>query len=231
MQKIRYLLTLMLCIPLLVNAKDVYEAHNGDTINATISLNNLTRIEILNQKIVKDYSSANVSKSITKPFGQVYLVPNTQSSFNLYVVSDTGNTYNLRLTPSTIATGDSIVIKPIDSVKKQNNKSKILVQSDYIREINYLLQIMYLDKQDDSIFNVQQLNQPISTYKDLDSVILSEYDNTNIKGSILLVKNTSKSKMLLKEAQFYLPHTLAIAIENPELNVNDFTRIFIIQKD
>lgn len=222
---------LALClIPLLATAKSVYEANNGDTINATIALNNLTRIEILNQKIVKDYSSANVSKSITKPLGQVYLVPNTQTSFNLYVVSDSGNTYNLRLTPTKNASGDSIVIKPIDAPNVKKN-GKLFAQSDYLRNINYLIQIMYLNKSDDSIFNVQQLNQAATTYKNLDTVILSQYDNTDIKGSMLLVKNTSKSKIRLQESQFYLPNTLAIAIENPELKVNDFTRIFIIQKD
>ena len=81
-------------------AKTIYEAQNGDTVNATISANDLTRIEISGQKIIKDFSSANVSKRITKPLGQIYLVPNLNTTFNLYIVSDIGNTYNLHLTPS-----------------------------------------------------------------------------------------------------------------------------------
>ena len=115
MAKLIIRLLVLSCLTGMACAKEVYEAGNGDTITATISSNNLTRIEIEGQKIVKDFSAADLSKKITKPLGQVYLIPNTKATFNLYIVSDTGNTYNLKLTPSKNAHGDSIVIKPADS--------------------------------------------------------------------------------------------------------------------
>ena len=49
------LLPIFCLISLSVFAKEVFIADNGDTISATISNKNLTRIEIDGQKIIKDY--------------------------------------------------------------------------------------------------------------------------------------------------------------------------------
>ncbi len=221
---------LMLClISLGVSAKEVYTADNGDTISATISNKNLTRIEIEGQKIIKDYSSAAVTKKITKPLGQVYLVPNQEASFNLYIVSDNGNTYNLHLTPSKKAVGDSILIKPILKTKSSVSSLSFSSQS-YVRNINYLMQLMYLNTDADGNYNVTPENQAFATYDGLDSVLYKSYSNDALIGQVLLVKNVSKDKLLLSEGQFFSDHTLAIAIEEPELKVNDFTRIFIIKE-
>jgi type-F conjugative transfer system secretin TraK len=224
------LLRLLLLISLVTTsyAKEIYEANNGDTISATISSTNLTRIEIEGQKIIKDFSSADVSKKITKPLGQVYLIPNTKTTFNLYIVSDSGNTYNLRLTPSKNALGDSIVIKPAASGLNKHADIKFSSQS-YIRNINYLMETMYLNKSDGG-YNLTTVNQAIITYSGLDSVLLASYTNDSMTGQVLLLKNTSKSKILLTEAQFYSDHTLAVAIEDPELGVNQFTRVFIVKE-
>lgn len=97
--KRKFLIVLLTALASSSFAKDVFEANNGDTIAATISSSNLTRIEIEGEKIIKDYSSADISKKITKPLGQVYLIPNSMQTFNIYVVSENGNTYNLKLTP------------------------------------------------------------------------------------------------------------------------------------
>ena len=212
-------------------AKTVYEAQNGDSINATISANDLTRIEIAGQKIIKNFSSANISKRITKPQGQIYLVPNINTTFNLYIVSDTGNTYNLHLTPSKKVTGDSIIIKPANNTKSAHTKSANISVSSYIRNINYLLQIMYLNKDEDERYDVSDINQAITTFNGLDSVLLKKYTDDNLIGYVILLKNTSKNKMLLTESAFYAPHTLAIAIDNPNLLSNDFTRVFIVKDD
>ena len=225
------LITGLLLLSCLTNswAKEVYEAGNGDTITATISSNNLTRIEIEGQKIVKDFSAADLSKKITKPLGQIYLIPNTKATFNLYVVSDTGNTYNLKLTPSKNAHGDSIVIKPSASKLKATASLEFSNQA-YVRNINYLIEVMYLNKDSDSQYNASNVNQAVITYSGLDSVLLKSYTNDALIGQVLLIKNTSKAKILLSEAQFYSEHTLTVAIENPELAVNEFTRVFIVKE-
>ena len=210
-------------------ATEIYEANNGDTITATISTDNLTRIEIEGQKIIKDFSSADLSKKITKPLGQIYLIPNTKATFNLYVISDTGNTYNLRLTPSKHAHGDSIVIKPTATKVKQTAKLEYKNQS-YVRTINYLIQIMYLNRDNDSQYNSTTVTQAIITYDGLDSILYKTYTNDTLAGEVLLIKNVSKSKILLTEAQFYSEHTLAVSIEKPELEVNTYTRVFIIKE-
>ena len=228
MLKNKLLTLIIVCVTSSSFAKDVYEAKNGDTIIATISSTNLTRVEIQGQKILKDYSAADISKKITKPLGQVYLIPNTLSTFNLYVVSDTGNTYNLKLTPSKHATGDSIVIKPADSLNKSSQPLQFVNQS-YIRNINYLLEIMYLNR-DDGQYAMTKINQAVLTYNGLDSILLSNYSNGSISGQVILLKNTSKSKINLTEAQFYSDHTLAVSIENTELGVNEFTRVFIVKE-
>ncbi len=227
----KLLLTLLSTVAISAQAISVFEANNGDTITANVSEKDLTRIEIEGQKIIKDYSSADVSKKITKPLGQIYLVPNSAASFSLFVVSDTGNTYNLKLTPSKHVHGDSILIKPtITGAKSKVANNVQFTSNSYVRNINYLMEVMYLDKEDDNQYNATSVAKPIATYKGLDSVMLKSYTNDSLTGYVVLVKNTSKAKISLSEAQFYSEHTLAVAIDNPELAVNGFTRIFIIQE-
>lgn len=226
--KISYFILLGI-FALQVSAKSIFEASNGDTITANIAAGELTRIEIDGQKIVKDFSSADISKKITKPLGQIYLIPNTKSTFNLYVVSDTGNTYNLKLTPIRHVSGDSIVITPRSSTKVFHGNLQINANS-YVRNINYLLQVMYLNKVNDSEYTSENENMPLVTYKGLDSLLLKTYTNDYLTGSVILLKNTTKSEIRLTESQFFTDHTLAIAIENPVLESNDFTRVFIIQE-
>lgn len=220
----------ILCLfALMANAKEVFEANNGDTISVKISSKNLTRIEIEGQKIMTDYTSADVSKKITKPLGQVYLVPNTSHPFNLYIVSETGNTYNLHLIPSKHANGDSIVIKPAAS--KFGAASKLVFNDQsYVRNINFLLQIMYLNKDNDGGYNVTPMHQPLDTFDGLGSVLYRTYSNNILNGEVILIKNLSKSKILLTEGQFFSDHTLAISIEKPELQPNEITRIFIVKE-
>lgn len=226
--KRKFLIVLLTALASSSFAKDVFEANNGDTIAATISSSNLTRIEIEGEKIIKDYSSADISKKITKPLGQVYLIPNSMQTFNIYVVSENGNTYNLKLTPSKKAHGDSILIKPIRTHTAKNTTIPFANQS-YVRNLNYLMEVMYLNR-DDTRFMSSTLNQPVVTYNGLDSVLLKTYSDGAISGQVLLLKNVSKNKIQLSEAQFFSDHTLAIGIENPELAVNDFTRVFIIKE-
>ena len=180
-------LLILSCLAGTAFAKEVYEAGNGDTITATISSNNLTRIEIEGRKIVKDFSAADLSKKTTKPLGQNYLIPNTKATFNLYVVSDTGNTYNLKLTPSKNAHGDSIVIKPAASKLKATASLEFSNQA-YVRNINYLIEVMYLNKDSDSQYNASNVNQAVITYSGLDSVLLKSYTNDALIGQVLLIK-------------------------------------------
>lgn len=225
----RVLLMVMSLLITYANAKQVFEANNGDTISATISSHDLTRIEIEGQKIIKDFSTANLSKKITKPLGQVYLIPNTMTTFNLYLVSDIGNTYNLKLTPSKRATGDSIIIKPlVDPVAKMHT-SLSMSPSNYVKAMNYLVEIMYLNRDDDNQYDVSTPNQPISTYVGLKSVLYKVYRSNGLLGYVILIKNISKDKIILTEAEFYSPHTLGIAMNNPTLKPNEFTRIFIVK--
>ena len=218
----------MIALSFCASAKSIYEANNGDTISATISAKDLTRIEIEGQKIIKDFSTANLSKKITKPLGQVYLIPNTNATFNLYLVSDTGNTYNLKLTPSKNVTGDSIIIKPIDAPQKIHTQLTT-APSTYVKGINYLMEIMYLSREEDNQYEVSTPNQVITTYDGLDSVLYKSYRSANLLGYVLLLKNTSKDKILLTESEFYSPHTLAVSIENPTVKTNEFTRVFIVK--
>lgn len=230
-KKIFYTIAVLITASTSSYAKEIFEANNGDTISATISATDLTRIEIEDEKIIKNFSSADVSKKITKPLGQVYLIPNTSSTFTLYIVSENGNTYNLRLTPSKKVHGESIVIRPRVDHKRNNKATAVVFNSNsYIRNINYLMQIMYLDKSEDGQFSITNENTPIQTYAGLDSVLYKSFNNDSIIGRVVLVKNTSKSQINLTEAQFYSPHTLAIAIDNPDLAVNDYARIMIIQE-
>ena len=217
-------------------AEQIFNAHSGQTINATISMRELTRVQVSGEAIVKGFTASNIHIKKDKETGQLYILPgNSKVGFNLFIVDADGNNFNLYLTPSKNQAGDSIVIIPSNnnkSISKLKQPEKTKLNSQYSRDINTLIQTRFInqDGSQSTYYDVMEYNQEVPMWKDIKVILNKQYTNQLLDGNVYIVTNNTISKILLNESKFFNKGVLAVAIEHPNLEVGNSTRVFVIQE-
>lgn len=237
---IRKLFFTILFVGILINsalAEQIYQAKTGQTIHATISTKELTRIQVSGFPIIKAFTSAPIVIKKDSTTGQLYILPDgIKGSFNIFIVDKNGDNFNLNLVPSKNYAGDSIVIIPDGaSVKRArlaqsiNNK---MSNNTYSRNVNELIQVMYMNADTNTVsgYEVMDINQAVPMWKNMTTNLLRQYSNNLLDGFVYSVIKETNERVLLDEAKFYHKGILAVAIENPSLDVGNATRVFVIQE-
>ncbi len=218
------------------SAEQIFQAKTGQTITATISSKDLTRVQVSGFPILKAYTASNVKVKKDTATGQLYILPyDIKGSFNLFIADTNGDTFNLALTPSRHKGGDSIVIMPDkESLSRNLYKDKAVKgSSTYERTIMNLVQIMYLNmKEEDGIgYQVTEAQSEIPIWKKVKVVLVRNYNNQALNGYIYEVTNNGSDPILLTESEFYKSGILAVAIDSPSLAPGQTTRVFLVQEN
>lgn len=237
MKKFILLLYILCALPSVI-AEQLFQATTGQTIAATISNKDLTRIQVSGLKIVKAFTSASIKIKKDTATGQLYLLPtDIKGSFNLFIEDSNGGTFNLFLTTSKKKGGDSIVIMP-DKASLANTKMNQMTSKDknssyYERNIMNLIQVMYLGlNEDDGInYQVTSLNTEIPMWKKIKVVLTKSYADRNLIGYLYTITNNDSTPILLEESEFFKKGVLAVAIDNPSIATGDSTRVFVIKEN
>lgn len=223
-----------------VNAEQLFQAKTGQTLTARISTKELTRVQVSGFPIIKAFTTADITVKKDQANGQIYIVPNQDQgskAFNLYIVDSNGDTFNLNLMPAAHVSGDSIVILPdlaaIRRARAVQASATLNSNSAYSRTINDLIQNMYLGATEDTMqgTSITQSSIEIPMWHKMKVVQVLTYNNQLLVGKVILVTNNTSGKVELRESEFFNTGVLAIAIENPILNVGDTTRVFIINEN
>lgn len=229
-------LLLLLSLSSFAFADQIFQSSSGQKINATISNKELTKIQVSGVPISRWYTTANVAIQPDQSSGNIFVVPypNQKTSFILELVDKNNDVFTLQLSPSKNSSGDGIVIIPdVSKQKTQNTAAQFNFKNqNYSRNINALVQLMYLDGGDDNNYgyDVKNLNIDAVMYKNVKTVIQKEYNNGQLTGFILYVKNNTSSDILLTETMFSMKNVLAVAIENPSIKVGQATRVFLVKE-
>lgn len=218
------------------HAEEIFQAKTGQSINATISKTDLTRVQVSGFSIVKAFTATSVKVKKDQATGQLYILPSPHTkTFSLFIADSNGDTFNLILTPTKNKVGDSIVILPdlesLKRYKKEELKANFTKkQSPYERTLIDLIQIMYLGLNEDNGISYSVTNSAtvMPLYKDLTIILTSSYSNDTLTGYVYRVTNTGKERIDLDESDFYTKGALAVSIETPILNVNQSTRVFVV---
>jgi conjugal transfer pilus assembly protein TraK len=219
-----------------VFAEQIFQAKTGQTINANVSTKELTRIQVSGFPIVKAFTSASIVIKKDPTTGQLYILPNgLKNRFNVFIVDKNGDNFNLNLLPSKNYSGDSIVIIPDGaSIKRAEiaKSSDKMQNNNYSRNINEIIQIMYMNSNPNTVtgYEVKDINQLVPMWKNINTSLLRQYSNSALDGYIYSLTNETNDKVILDEAKFYHKGVLAVAIENPSLDVGSSTRVFVVQE-
>jgi hypothetical protein len=242
MNKLIKILILASCLSFepMVNAEMIFNAKTGQTINATISEKQLTRIQVSDLRIVKVFTTADIIIQKDKATGQIYVVPNEgqKGEFNLFIVDEAGDSFNLALTASKNTLGNSIVIIPDLAAIKRNKASQNsgyaskFNSNSYTRNIQALIQYMYLNTPEEATngYEVMNIGQKANLYKNVEINFIKKYSNNILIGIIVNVTNNTNGVITLDESTFAKQSVLAVSIEQPELKIGETSRVFIVKE-
>jgi type-F conjugative transfer system secretin TraK len=236
--KIKILAGLLAIYSLSVSAEQIFQAKTGQTIAATISSKDMTRIMVSGYRVSKAFTASPITIKKDQATGQLYVIPSggETGTFSIFITDSIGDTFNLLLTPSRHKTGDSIVIMPDKEsiLRVENNKAlNSKMSSSYERTIMNLIQIMYLGMREDDGIGYQVSNSAVEVplWKKMKVVLRTTYSNQNLNGYIFEITNEGADSVLLNESEFYKSGVLAVAIDSPSLAVGQSTKVYVVQEN
>lgn len=197
----------------------------GVAVNIAISQTKLNEISIQGKRVASVKSKSNKYKMIKDDSqGKLYLQPLGKTPFELFLISQTGKSYLLKLIPTKME-AQTIVLVPEGQKQRAGWEKK----ASYNSLIAKLLTGLYNDSPVAG-FVVESGKKRIPTIKNTKAYQSLVYAGEQALGVVFELKNTSKKDLTLKETQFFSPGVLAIAIERCHLPPNASTRVFLVKE-
>lgn len=209
-------------------ALQVKSVINNETVNASLSQDNKTRLFVEGDRIVAmrgtpgayTYVNDNVN-------GQVFIMPTPDfknKSFSLFVTTESGRTYGLNLTPIK-SLSDSIMLKPKGVIS--SNASRWESASNYNETIVNLLRFMVNGVKPEG-YEASQVSQTKTYYLgDVATLkLLTVYRGDHLQGMIYQLTNRLNKPIRVNERELYRPGTRAVAIQNHMIPARGTTLVY-----
>lgn len=238
-------LLLSLFVFTVLNAQNLAVVEDGDDYKyVTISKNDTSRIlcqsgdigSIVYSKdkefaVKKDGKNAYIKLSsvITKSDNTIVDKQTNDFKRELYLTCD-GKTYSLILEPKDMP-AQTIILKDRKSELTQGKKNiaeKFEKSRDYETTLLELIKNAYKEVTPDG-YGIEPVDQIIADFKELTLILNKKYGGDEFEVREYLIK--AKTPLLNMEEKLFidfLPHPLAIALENLNVEVNQISRMFVV---
>ena len=234
-----------------------YTVRDGDTLNAKLSRDGLTRLSILGARVEQVFSAdgQDLTFQVDKRNGQVFVryksaetlldeislpaggsVKRKQAAgsgkdvFSAFVTDDGGRTFNLNLTLAQTPS-ESIVLKPL--VVEKAKSGRVIIQNDQAlpAEVMALTQVMAQNATDVSGYEVaRDLHEPQAWWGGTEYVRVASYAGDTLLGETYTLTNRSGAEMRMVESEFQAKGVLGVAIKTPILQDGEFTTLYIVRE-
>jgi conjugal transfer pilus assembly protein TraK len=209
-------------------ANQIKSVKDNQMVPLKISATELSRIFVTDDRI-QSVRGLNGTYELTKDEsnGVIYIKPiphQQQKSFNIFITTELGHTYNLFLTPMHIP-AESVELKPLTPAFAKAKKWE--ENSPYIEKLVQLIHNMVnnLKPAGYAIINIEN-NKPIKISANVSMQLIILYRGKHLQGEIWVLTNTSKTKQYLSAKYFFQKNTRAISLDNEVLNKNEIGYLY-----
>ncbi len=200
-------------------ALQVKSIQDNKSVLIKISAKEQSRIFVYHDRIavVRGLEGAYDLKKDDK-LGDIYIQPTPyyqQRSFNLFITTEQGHTYNLLVMPLDVPS-ETIELKPLSP--SHLIASRWEKNSPYAETIIQLINAMVNDVNPDgyAVMNLGKV-KPKKISNCLTMRLLTLYRGDKLQGEIWLVKNEGKTFTYLRSSDFYQGNVLGVSIQNEGL--------------
>lgn len=207
-------------------ALQVKSVKDNQSVSAKISIKELSRIFVSGDRI-QATRGINGAYELVKDEqqGMIFVKPTAfygNRSFNIFVTTEHGHTYNLLLIPMDIP-AESIQLKPASpSIKLADRWEK---NSPYVDLLIKLMNSMVNDEHPTG-YAVIPVKGEIYRYPEFTMQLVSVYKGNHLQGEVWCIKNCTRKSVYLKPNQFFQRNTRAIALEDETLRFGEETYLY-----
>lgn len=227
----KYLLTLVLVLPLPAFALQFKPALDNDTLTAQISNKELNRISVAGDRIqhMRGASGAYIYKNDNQQ-GEVYIQPTDfylHKSFSVFITTEQGKNYTLRLIPKNMA-ADTILIEPRDANRRAADQWER--GAPYTEALTRLIAAMVNHIAPDG-YAVNAIDKPIAQHLgDIATYHLNTiYQGVHLSGRIYELHNRLSTSITLSEREFWHPGVRAVTLQDETVAPHDSTLVYIVE--
>jgi len=208
-------------------ALQIKQIKDNQTVTANISSKELTRIFVEGDRI-QNVRGVQGAYELTKDekLGAVFikLSPSYLKTFNLFVTTESGQTYNLLLTPKDLP-AESIELRPLSpvvSVAKRWERN-----SPYVETLIQLIHYMVNDIKPEgyAVIDFLKIKQK-NLSPGLNMQLIRIYRGANLEGEIWQLKNACSKTLYLNKKDFFEHRVRAISLDKKVLHCNEKTYLY-----
>ncbi len=218
---------LILLTTLEVQARQLVEAADGDTITVRVSQTDLTRFRIEGGRIKRLMGVQNVADiHKDEERGEIALRPRVATPFSFFLTTNTGETFTVLATPVAIPS-ETVVIRPrLRDAEKHSPAGPATLPR--IERIKRLMRAML--NQESRFYRVAEKTR-VPLWRELELTRTARWPGSLI-GEEYRVRNVSGSEQRLDEREFGAlgKDVLAVAIERRILAPDAATRVYVVRE-
>ncbi len=197
----------------------------GDARHAPISMRQANRISVKNGRILRYVSDPQaIDIKHDEPTGSLFAVPLTRETTNLFVMTDSGHTHSLVLTPTEKLSGQNLEIEESRTFPASANSS---AGASHPTEEK----IQKLFRGLTSIINEpsKKLSASKMIRQSLTATPLKYWEKDGLRLELWTLQNTSSKPAPIEESRFWQKNTAAIAVDKASLSPQEKTDLWIVR--
>ncbi len=204
----------------------------GKRHEVKIPATELTRIAIegVRMRSVK-FNLEELEVDQDKDAGTIYIKPLVKNKkISIFVLSTTGATHELVMSPTEGLPLESIVIREPASRMTAKAGTKSIEKAGALEvSVKRLVTSMAKEEQSSPEVSFEKLNVPVVLWRESQFVMVGRFTTRSLVGESYKLMNTSGRLMRVAEQELYKPGVVAVVVESQILRPNEESNVFIVR--
>jgi conjugal transfer pilus assembly protein TraK len=204
----------------------------GKRHEVKIPATELTRIAIegVRMRSVK-FNLEELEVDQDKDAGTIYIKPLVKNKkISIFVLSTTGATHELVMSPTEGLPLESIVIREPASRMAAKPGAKSIEKAGALEvSVKRLVTSMAKEEQSSPEVSFEKLNVPVVLWRESQFVMVGRFTTRSLVGESYKLMNTSGRLMRVAEQELYKPGVVAVVVESQILRPNEESNVFIVR--
>jgi conjugal transfer pilus assembly protein TraK len=166
-----------------------------------------------------------------KDAGTIYVKPLVRNKpISVFVLSTTGATHELVMTPTEGLPLESIVIREPASRTASKAGIKPIEKAGALEvSVKRLVTSMAREELSSPEFSFEKLNVPVVLWRESQFVMVGRFTTRSLIGESYKLMNTSGKLMRVAEQELYKPGVVAVVVESQILRAGEESNVFIVR--
>lgn len=197
----------------------------GDARYAPISMRQANRISVKNGRILRYVSDPQaIDIKHDEPTGSLFAVPLTRESTNLFVMTESGQTHSLVLTPTEKLSGQNLEIEEARTLSAASNAIAGASHPAEERIQKLFRGLTTIVKEPSKKLSASKMIRGALT-----AVPVRYWDTAGLRLELWTLQNTGSAPAPIEESRFWQKNVAAIGVDKASLSPKEKTDLWIVR--